>query len=786
MSQNTNVEEEYSEEINIKELLQPYLNKWKLFVLSSILALGLAIYYIKSTAPTYQMRSTILIKDTKKSALDFGMMSELSSFGGRSSSTINNEMELLKSKRIMREAVELLGIQTKVFSKKGLIKSELYQSSAPFIVKVISEKEIGPDDKIKPVYVKIKGDQLELTSDNFKTSINTTYNKTIGLPYANLMILKNPHFDEKKAKKLGDLSFTYSPIERTVTDLQKKSDISLVDKDATVVGIDIKYTNIEKGKAIINKLIDVYNEDAIKDKNSESKKTKEFIDERLAIISEELGQVEAQKENFKVANEITDIPTETQLNLGNSAATRAKLIDLETQLSINNDLISYMSKQGANQVLPSTVGLSNPTSSANIVTYNELVMQRNKLLENATPQNPTVVELTKQIANVRAAVMDNLIKNRASLNEMRSQMLSEQSVLKAKISKVPSWEKMFRNIERQQSIKENLYLILLQKREETAILLANTTPKAKVLDYVFASDKPVAPKKLFILGGALLFGLLLPFLYIYLKGLLKDTISSRHDLERLTTTNIIGELPALNKGENEVVVKNELSPKAEAFRILITNMNFMLPKKEGGKVVFVTSSVKGEGKTFTSVNLALTLASPSTKVVIIGADIRNPQLQRYNPERKGVEGLTEYLYDHSKRIQDIVHVSSFNPNCDMIYSGSIPPNPTELLTNGRLQQLIEELKQDYNYIIVDTAPLMLVTDTFLFADMADATLYITRSNYTQYSLIGFANNAIKQNKIKNVAFVINDVKKENFSYGNKYGYGYNETEPKKWWQFYKS
>lgn len=785
MSQLNNTEE-LSENINLGEIIKPYLNRWKLFLFSILTVFFLFVLYIKKTSPTYEITSTVLIRDVKKSPLDFGMMSELSSFGGRANSGINNEIELLKSKKLTKEVVQRLNIQNKVYSKEGLRSTELYDDSAPFLVRVISEKKVPEDFKIKPVDVKLEGDKISLYSENIQDPIITTYNKTINLPFANLMLTKNPKYTKRDVIDSNKLYFVFAPLDKVVSDLQKITDIKLVDKEATVIGIDIKYPNINKGKAIVNTLVSVYNNDAILDKNAESKKTKDFIDERLAIISNELGDVESQKENFKTSNQITDIATETQLNLGTSAATRARLLDTETQLSISNDLISYMSKQGSNQVLPSTVGLSNPTASANITTYNELVMQRNRLLENATPQNPSVIEITKQISNVRAAIMDNLIKNRASLNEVKNQMLNEQNILNSKIRKVPSWEKMFRNIERQQSIKENLYLILLQKREENAILLANTTPKAKIVDYAYPSEKPVAPKKLLILLGALLFGLLLPFLYIYLKGLLKDMISSRHDLERLTKTNIIGELPTLTKGESEVVVKNDLSPKAEAFRILITNMNFMLPKKEGGKVVFVTSSVKGEGKTFTSVNLALTLASPSTKVVIIGADIRNPQLQRYNPERRGVDGLTEYLYDHSKRIQDIVHVSSFNPNCDMIYSGSIPPNPTELLTNGRLQQLIEELKQDYNYVIVDTAPLMLVTDTFLFSDMADATLYVTRSNYTQDSLIGFANNAIKQNKIKNVAFVINDVKKENFSYGNKYGYGYNETEPKKWWQFYKS
>lgn len=775
------------EEISIKEIVAPYLKNWKYFVGSVVLMFILAVLYIKSTAPVYKAQTSVLIKDAKKMSAasgDIGVLQSLGGLSGMGTNSIENEVGVFESKTIVEDVLKDHNFQTPIYAKQTFFNLELYGTTSPYIIHIIQEKENAELPK-KPVFIKTKGDEIILSSEEWKKEIKTSFNKTISLPFAIIMIGKNPTFKAPKKADLSEVFFNYSDFEGAVNGFQEALKVDLLDKDGTIISLTVDFENKEKAKDFLNGLVRQYNIYAINDKNIESKKTKDFIDRRIALISNELGDVETQKEGYKSSNNIVDLPSEARINLQLKEQSKAQMLELGTQLELHRILQSTLNKKGKGDILPINIGLEGEAAGKLIQEYNALVLQRNKYLENATPDNPLVKDANKQIEEMKSSLTESLQKNVTSLELAKRKVESQLGGSEHMISKIPSQEKLFRSIERQQQIKENLYLLLLQKREEAAISMEITAEKARVLDKAFIFKKPVAPRKMVILGVFLLIGALIPFSIIYLRGLLQSTIIKRLDLTKLTKLPILAEIPRLKSKENVLVSFNDVSPMAEAFRILVTNLKFLLPTKESSHVIMITSSVKGEGKTFVSTNLSIILASSRSKVLVIGADVRNPQLQRYNPSMKSAKGLTEFLSEDVMNVNEIIHPSGYNDNCDFIYSGSIPPNPTDLLQNGRLDELLAVIKEQnkYKYIVLDTAPLLLVTDSFLIADKVDATVYVTRSEVTEKSYLDFLNHAIEDNKLNNVGVVLNGIKESNFGYGNKYGYGYN-AEEKKWWLKY--
>lgn len=780
------MDKNYNKETVLKDLVAQYLLKWKYFVVTIFIMLLFAVYYIKSTAPVYKAQTSILIKDAKKMSSasgDFGILQSLGAFSNMGTNSIENELEFFKSKTIVEDVLKQRNFQISVFAEQKYYNLEIYGKTSPYIFNIVNEKE-ETEPSGDAIEIKNNGNEIILSSENWDKNIKGHFGSMINLPFANIIINKNPNYQADSKILKDKVFFLYNNFEKSVIAFQEALKVSLLDKDATVIGLSIDYPNKDKGKDFLNDLVRQYNIYAIKDKNLESKKTKEFIDDRIVLISKELGDVENEKQRFKSNNNIVDIASETKMNLQIKEQTRARALDIDTQLELNKMLTNFLSRKNSSDVLPTNIGLDNEAAAKSIQEYNLLVIRKNKLLESATEDNYLVKEVDRQINDLRGALLEGLQKNQSSLAITRNNVLSELGNSEQKVGQVPLQEKLFRNIERQQQIKENLYLLLLQKREESAITMAITSEKARVIDKAYISQKPVAPKKMYAVLIALIGGFLLALSIVYLKLLFNNKVSNRKDIERLSSRPVISEIPHAANKKSEIIQLNDVTPIAEAFRILVTNLKFMLPKNDTAPVIMVTSSVKGEGKTFISVNFALALASSFRKVVVIGSDIRNPQLQRYHPESKNVKGLTEYLYGDISNVEDIIHKSGFNENCDFIYSGSIPPNPVDLLQSSRYSDLLEHLKTTYDFIVIDTAPLLLVTDSFLIAENADATLYVVRSEVSKKDFLNFANNQIENGNIKNAAFVLNDVSKNNLGYSNQYGYGY-QIDKGKWWHFKK-
>ncbi|HSI69674.1 MAG TPA: polysaccharide biosynthesis tyrosine autokinase, partial [Gillisia sp.] len=461
---------------------------------------------------------------------------------------------------------------------------------------------------------------------------------------------------------------------------------------------------------------------------------------------------------------------------GKATQAEQQIFDLEMQLNIIRSVEGVLNSREGFQLLPSNLGIQDGGISGVIASYNSLVLERNAMLRTATTDNPMVEPLTAQLEALKENLQDNINSTVRTLNIQLNEISQLERSALGKFSAFPGMEKGMRDIERQQAIKEELYLFLLQRREEAAISFAVTSPVAKVIDPAFTISTPVGPQPWLILIGGFLIGLILPIIILFVKFMLDSKVHHKGDLAPLIKNiPFLGEVPRVAAETQEVIQINDRSPLAESFRILRTNLAYLMKAKNEnrGEIIFVTSTIKGEGKTFISYNLARTLATTKKKVIVIGADIRNPKLHRYIDLPMETQGLSDYLYNYEITSLDIINSSQDREiEVDLILSGTIPPNPAELFMSDRMELLLNQLSQEYDYVIVDTAPTMIVTDTLLISPLADTTLYITRAGFTDKKLLDFPKDLKQQGKLKGLALILNDVDYSKFSYGAKYGYSY--------------
>ncbi len=770
--------EQSEEQVNIQELLFRYLIHWPWFVVSIIICIACAWGYLRLTTPIYNISATVLIKDEKKGG-GASMSSELEKMGLEgfvsSSSNVDNEIEVLRSKSLAREVVNNLGLFVTYMDEDEFPSKELYHTS-PVLVSLTHQEA----DKL-PGRMEINmilqptgalGVQITVGEKEYRKQFDKlpavfpTDEGTIAF-FANNDTLSAvcPENITKERHITAFINRPFSVLKEYVSSLS----IAPTSKTTSVVVISLENTNTRRGRDYINKLLEMYNINANNDKNEVAQKTAEFIDERIGIISKELGSTEQDLENFKRSAGITDLSSEAQIALTGNAEYEKKRVENQTQINLVMDLQRYM-KGNEYEVLPSNIGLQDAASAGAIDRYNQMLVERKRLLRTSTENNPTIINLDTSIRAMRTNVQATLDATLKGLQITKEDLAREASRYSRRINDAPTQERQFVSIARQQEIKSGLYLMLLQKREENAITLAATANNAKIIDEALADDNPISPKKTIVYLVALVLGVGLPVGVIYLIGLTKFKIEGRADVEKLTSLPVVGDIPLADEKTGSIAVfENQNNLMSETFRNVRTNLQFML--ENGKNVILVTSTISGEGKSFISANLAISLSLLGKKVVIVGLDIRKPGLNKVFNIPKKEHGITQYLTNTTANLMDFVQPSDINKNLFILPGGTVPPNPTELLARGGLEKAIETLKANFDYVILDTAPVGMVTDTLLIGRVADLSVYVCRADYTHKAEFTLINELAENNKLPNLCIAVNGLDLNSRKYGYYYGYG---------------
>ncbi len=777
-------QESKEENIDVKELLFKYLIHWPWFVGAVVACLIAAWVYLHMSTPVYNISATVLIKDDKKGG-SAGMLSGLESLGldgmVSSSQNIDNEIEVLRSKTIVKEVVEDLGLYISYTDKDEFPSRNMYKTS-PVQVSLtpqeadLLEKPMTVEMTLQPqgsidVNVKIGDDEYQKHFEKLP-AVFPTDKGTLAFFLTPDSVLSSKRTSEETTdseKTTRNITATINKPLAVAKAYCKNMTIEPTSKTTSMAVISLKNSNVQRGKDFINKLLEMYNINTNNDKNEVAQKTAEFINERISIISKELGSTEKDLESFKRGAGITDLTSDAQIALTGSAEYEKKRVENQTQINLLQDLQRYMQNEGY-EVLPSNIGLQDVNLAAAINRYNDVLVERKRLLRTSTENNPTIINLDTSISAMKENVQVSLDRVLRGLFITKADLDREASRYSRRISEAPGQEREFVSIARQQEIKAGLYLMLLQKREENAITLAATANNAKIIDEAIADDAPVSPRSKITYLIALILGVGIPVGVIYLLELTKFKIEGRADVEKLTSAPIVGDIPLTDEKQGAIAVfENQNNLMSETFRNIRTNLQFMLENDK--KVILVTSTVSGEGKSFISANLAISLSLLGKKVVIVGLDIRKPGLNKvFNIPRKEI-GITQYLANPENNLMDLVQLSDVSKNLYILPGGTVPPNPTELLARDGLDKAIETLKKNFDYVIMDTAPVGMVTDTLLIGRVADLSVYVCRADYTHKNEYTLINELAEKDKLPSLCTVINGLDLKRRKYGYYYGYG---------------
>ena len=779
-----------SSSYNIQDIVQQCLANWYWFVVSIVVVVGIAYVYLVSTPPVYTRSASLLIKEGgqgKSAAADIGStFSDMGLF--QVNTNVNNEIFSLQSPAVMFDVVKRLRLDIDYKTDGTFYRKTLYGQDLPFNVDFLGLQD---NEAVSLTIVPLPEGRFRLLDfvhdgQESDTIVEAAFGDTLSTPVGQLILSPTPFYKQGEA---APVYIARIGLNAAVAAYSSHLSVALVDDKSTIINLSFTDVNTHRAEDVLNTLIGVYNENWVKDRNQIAVSTSMFINERLGVIERELGNVDEDISSYKSEHLLPDVQAASNLYMAQSSETNARILALNTQLSMARYIRSYLTGAGSRgQLLPANSGLESGNIESQISEYNTLQLQRNNLVANSSEQNPLVVDLDQSLKAMRTAIITSIDNLVVTLNTQLNSLRQSEQHTTARLAESPSQAKYLLSVERQQKVKESLYLFLLQKREENELSQAFTAYNTRVITPPGGSMAPTYPVRKTILLIAFVIAVALPVLVIFLRILLNTTVRGRKDMENMDAP-FIGEIPQYGKKTHPLLQwrknkekKDALLPVVvkekkrdvinEAFRVVRTNLEFVIGNQKDVRILMVTSFNPGSGKTFVTINLATCLAIKGKKVLVIDLDLRRASLSRYAADDK--VGISNYLAGQAVTLQDlIVPVKDGDSGLDILPVGTLPPNPTELLVSERLEQLLQELRTRYDYIFIDCPPVEVVADAAIISKLADMTLFVVRAGLLERSMLPEIDHLYQENKYKNLSVLLNGTESATGRYGyHKYGYRY--------------